>query len=608
MSTDTKRIAVRATAFILLISLALPGCGQKGASAEPPDSAGGSATPAGETAAASGGETAAITGNEPVTLKIIAPLGATTPTGIHDNPVMKKLTEETGITIDWGNKDIISDWFGYVGVMLASGDLPDACTIQFTDDKLRADIFNAGDALALDGLVEKAPNIQKNGKTMMDLLRAFKSNNGDGKLYFLGVQGGSKSDSFSYSDPWGPWFVRWDVYKKIGRPEVKSYDDLLNVMKQMQDAYPATGDGKKTYAMSGFLAETNQFGCWFPESGVDAAMGWMWQNSGPAFFNNNKNNYFMSIYDDKSPWLKALKFWNKAQQMGLVDPECYTMKLTQYTEKLTAGRILLTPVTWAGSASFNAAMQSDGNNEAGYAAIPFPFMLDGAAKDNMSYAYYPGGWNGYWISSKSKNAGRVIQLFDYAFSEDGMNFFLNGVEGTDWTRENGKRVRSADVIKGFQTDPDYSKKTGIALYQNLTAFTPTTMLSDGQAMDLGQSVDAVKANMTPFTKAYCQDMGFEYPAQPWLDAKAPIDATYYNYITFGDNADLVEIQAKVNNTMDVYAPQLIACKTDADFDAMWQQFKNEMDAVGYPKLFDAAKAALDKARSVYTPETGFVQD
>lgn len=544
---------------------------------------------------------------EPVTMKILAPLGATVPNGIHDNPVINALRDATGITLDWTNKDTISDWANYVGVMLASGDLPDIACQQITDDKIRGDIFAANAAIPLDDLIAKyGPNIQKNGGAMLNLMKAFKSNNGDGKVYFIGVAGGSKDESFSYGDPYGSWYVRWDVYKSIGSPAIKSDEDLLNVMKQMQDKYPKTADGKKTYAMSGFFAETNQFGCWFPECGVDAAMGWMWQNCGPAFFNNNTANYFMTVYDDNSPWLRALKLENKAYQMGLMDPESFTMKLTQYQDKCTAGRILVPLVSWAGAGSFNAEMNKEGKTDIGYAPIAFPYV-PGQTTPSQAYAYYPGGWQCYYVTSKCKTPERAIQLFNYTFSDEGMTLLYNGIEGTHWDVVDGVKTRRADVIQSQQTDPDnYKMKSGIGAYTNLTAFTGDTKLSDGQVIDFGSTLQVVQKNLTPFQKLFCKDTGVTYPAEAWLKEIKPIDATYYNYISIGDNADLVEIQTKVNNYMDVQTPQLVACKTDADFAAKWAEFKTGMDALGYQQLYTAAKTALDKARAVYTPETGMV--
>lgn len=620
MSIKAKKLVALTTAFVLLTVTLLAGCGSAAPAPTATPAATESIAPA--TAAATATATATETAKEtptpeapatdappePITLKIVAPLGATTPNGVHDNPVINALRDKTGVTIDWINKDSISDWANYVGVMLASGDLPDAVTFQLTDDKVRGDMFAAKAIIPLDDLIaQNGPNITKNGTAMIDLMKAFKSNNGDGKTYFIGVNGGSKEQTFSFSEPYGPWFARWDIYKSIGSPTIKTDEDLLNVMKQMQTKYPTTPDGKKTYGLSGFFAETNQFGSWFPECNIDASMGWMWVNCGPMFFNNNKENYVTPIYGDNSPWLRALKLYNKANQMGLLDPECLTMKLTQYTDKCTAGRILVSQVTWAGAGSFNTNMNNEGKTDIGYAPINYPYNL-GQSIPNLAYAYYPGGWQAYWVTSKCKSPERVIQLLDYTFSDEGMTLLYNGIEGKDWDNVNGVKTRKEEIIKSFQTDPDYRLKSGIGLYSNLAAFTGDTKLSDGQVADLGSSLNIVLKNLTPFQQLFDKDMGATYPAEPWLKGMKATDATYYNYISIGDNADLVEIQTKVNNYMDVQAPQLVACKTDAEFDQKWAKFKEGMNAIGYEKLYDASKAALDKARAVYTPESGFVEN
>lgn len=46
--------------------------------------------------------------------------------------------------------------------------------------------------------------------------------------------------------------LRWDVYKEVGKPEIKTLNDYIPVLKQMQDAYSKTEDGKSVYAISLF--------------------------------------------------------------------------------------------------------------------------------------------------------------------------------------------------------------------------------------------------------------------------------------------------------------------------------------------------------------------
>ena len=36
----------------------------------------------------------------------------------------------------------------------------------------------------------------------------------------------------------------WDYYKGVGAPKLNNLDDLLNALKQMQEKYPKTPDGK----------------------------------------------------------------------------------------------------------------------------------------------------------------------------------------------------------------------------------------------------------------------------------------------------------------------------------------------------------------------------
>ncbi|MFD6142672.1 ABC transporter substrate-binding protein, partial [Promicromonospora sp. NPDC060271] len=53
-------------------------------------------------------------------------------------------------------------------------------------------------------------------------------------------------------DPtFGP-YLRWDYYAEAGYPEIGELEDLLPVLKEMQDAHPKADNGKPTYALSLF--------------------------------------------------------------------------------------------------------------------------------------------------------------------------------------------------------------------------------------------------------------------------------------------------------------------------------------------------------------------
>ncbi|MFD6143001.1 ABC transporter substrate-binding protein, partial [Promicromonospora sp. NPDC060271] len=53
-------------------------------------------------------------------------------------------------------------------------------------------------------------------------------------------------------DPASGAYLRWDYYAEAGYPEVGTLEDLLPVLKEMQDAHPKADNGKPTYALSLF--------------------------------------------------------------------------------------------------------------------------------------------------------------------------------------------------------------------------------------------------------------------------------------------------------------------------------------------------------------------
>ena len=47
-------------------------------------------------------------------------------------------------------------------------------------------------------------------------------------------------------------YLRWDIYAELGYPEISTLEDLLPVLKEMQQLVPVSDSGKPTYAFSFF--------------------------------------------------------------------------------------------------------------------------------------------------------------------------------------------------------------------------------------------------------------------------------------------------------------------------------------------------------------------
>ena len=104
----------------------------------------------------------------------------------------------------------------------------------------------------------------------------------------------------------GP-YVRWDYYTEIGSPKMSTLEDLLPVLKQMQDAYPTSDSGSKTYALSLFgdwdgnmMTLAKQPTCFY---GYDE-LGFVLAKA--------DGTDFQSIIESDSEYVRALKFYYEA--------------------------------------------------------------------------------------------------------------------------------------------------------------------------------------------------------------------------------------------------------------------------------------------------------
>ena len=109
----------------------------------------------------------------------------------------------------------------------------------------------------------------------------------------------------------------------------------------MVDAHPTTADGKKVYALSGW----SDWGIWPYMISYPFDMGYT--NSGNNQFINNETGEFEDMFTvEDGPLWKALSFYNKAYRMGIMDPEAFTMKNSQYDDKIKNGEVLVCNYNW----------------------------------------------------------------------------------------------------------------------------------------------------------------------------------------------------------------------------------------------------------------------
>ena len=137
-------------------------------------------------------------------------------------------------------------------------------------------------------------------------------------------------------------YLRWDLYEELGCPELNTVEDMLDVLKEMQELCPESDSGKKTYAFSLFKDwddNAMKQGAWLP-----SLYGYRFM--GDAVYSADDSLPPQSLVDENSVYVRNLKLFFTANQMGLMDPESTTQNYDTLYSKYKDGAVLFSPWPW----------------------------------------------------------------------------------------------------------------------------------------------------------------------------------------------------------------------------------------------------------------------
>ncbi|MBQ3155476.1 MAG: extracellular solute-binding protein [Clostridia bacterium] len=291
-----------------------------------------------------------------------------------------------------------------------------------------SEAVEAGLLLDISGMMEQyAPNILKNYPLLLEKAK-IQFGNGTA-VYAIGseavpttsdlqIEGGT--DSW-----WGP-YGRWDLYAKLGYPEIKTIEDLVPVLKAMHDLEPVNADGEPTYAMSlfkdwdgGTMMAATQFYAIF-------GYGDQWN----YVFPHATEDSYITLLDEDGIYFRTLKFYFDLNQLGLLDPDSITQTYGEVTTKEQTGRVLF---NWFNpiKANFNTAER--------LAEGKAMTLLPMSTQCNYGYTGKPYGYGRtVSIGANCEQPERLLKIIDWIFSDEGLMEVNNGPKGVTWDYdENG---------------------------------------------------------------------------------------------------------------------------------------------------------------------------
>ncbi|RCW49651.1 extracellular solute-binding protein [Paenibacillus prosopidis] len=478
--------------------------------------------------------------------------------------------------------NIISGGQQKASTMMASGDLGDIA--------VAIDIVDASKAGLLldwnkDGLLDKyGQDIKKYAGQSLD---AISKQYGGGKaIYAIGHNVGSGSGpSESANMTFGPW-LRWDLYQKLGSPEIKTLEDYLSIMKQMKELSPKSDSGKPVY---GFSLWSDWDGIASMNAGSIAAL--YGYNVGDGFNNSDliltkaDEAKWQGLIDEDSPYMRGLKFFFEANKMGLLDPDSLTQKFPDVANKYSDGQILFAQFPWL-TDGYNTEERVNAGK--GFAFVPF------AEEQMSSVGFSPYGGNWYWsIGAKTKYPERVMQFMNWLFSPEGVQESRTGPKGLMWDIQDGKPTLTEFGYKAITNSVNMPDEYGGGLFKdggnqinnstlNLSTINPET----GEPYDHTMWTSYLENNPNPVTKSWRDAMGAltvkEYVVN---NNKVAVQPPYFSeQARMEEPSDIKQKKAEVGKVIKEYSWKMMFAKDDNQFASLKEDMVSKAKGLGYDEV------------------------
>ena len=537
-----KRIV--AWLLIMTMVLGLAGCG---------------AASAGSTAGSEGGSTAQE-GSAAKTITLY-PYNA----GLQSGPVTGWLGDyllEKGIILE-----VIPYSEEKTQAMLASGSLPDIVVFNSATNAKAA--LEAGMLLPLDDYQDQLPHVMENDilKAGLDYAREYYGTE-DGELSILPF-GVGKNTLYAAADT-DRYAIKlnYQLYEQIGAPEFEKLEDVIPILKEMQQAYPQNEEGMNVYAMNLFSDfDTTHF---FNMMSIYSILGYHWNYLPYGIEYEIETGTPYSIFREDSVYRRGARFMYELNQQGLLDPDSLTQERATADKKVSSKASV---AGWAGAPGWAGK---------GYLPVPFDEFKPSLVTEE------PYGKVGIAISANAENVDTCLKFVDMLADYDALLTLYNGPQGDRWDIKDGKLVMT-DKFKEYLEagGGTYVLENGeeYSLF-NIVSYIPNmgnTIEKYGEPFPMTLWTEYVDRQYeTEDAQAWSARYGYKY-LKDLLEAEnkmtAVMDTSFVPFLT-PDSDDMKLTLAALKDVIVPSTWELIYAKDDAEFEQIWSRMKQNAEALG----------------------------
>lgn len=319
--------------------------------------------------------------------------------------------------------NIIKDEDGVFETRMESGDLGDIVVFGFEDDyrqAVEADLLYDWNEDNL--LQEYGPYIYEHMPYALEANQKYTEEITNGErdtLYGFGFNVATSSEdheNFMYT-----WDIRWDLYKQLGYPEVKTLDDLVEVFKDMKELSPTDENGNATYAVS-LWPDWDDNMVMYVKALATAYYGYDELAMG---LHDSETGTYHDALEENGPYLECLKFFNDLYQNDLLDPNSMTQTYDDAAAKLKAGGAFWSIFNYSGCLAYNTDAHLAENK------IMCSLLPEEASP--IVYGMTVVGGNRTWaIGANTEYPELCMEIINWLATPEGYMTYLYGPQGLSW--------------------------------------------------------------------------------------------------------------------------------------------------------------------------------
>ena len=352
-------------------------------------------------------------------------------TGWGENVVSRKITEETGVSLNFitpsGNES------EKLNALIAADSLPDFITLGWWESQVD-EMIDADKVYALNELADEY-DAYFYQVSDADVVNWYTRE--DGNIYGYPNSSFTPKDMEEHDNIGSnqTFLVRKDIYEAIGSPDMTTPEGFQAAVEKAYEMFPVV-DGEPLIPVGAHV---------FNEQG-NVSFDQYLMNFLAVPFEENGEIYDRYTDEDYITWLKMFR---RLGEEGLLTDDIFIDQRTQMEEKLAKGRYFCMIYQHTDMAAQQKELYAS-HPERIYLAVDGP--KNAAGDDHTLTTTGINGWTVTLISKNCAHPERAIAFMDYMLSEQGQLRITLGVEGETFDYVDGKPVIREEVNTLLNTD------------------------------------------------------------------------------------------------------------------------------------------------------------